>query len=166
MRPARTANGDITPVETSDVTTPAPADPAPVADGASSAPVPATVADMATVAPGVTEAPEGGFARRSLADMTRRRFMRNSTVAVAAAGLAGAAGALPGLPGFLSSAESEAPAASEAAPGVAADTSGLLAPLTAHISDISTGELSLFVEDRTIVVRDPALVTRLLQAAR
>lgn len=107
---------------------------------------------------------------RWAADMSRRRFLRTGTIGVAAAG---ALTAIPGLPALLGDAEADAPGASSAASAAAVssaspaldDASGLTTPLTAHVSDLS-GEISLFVEDRTVVVRDPALVARLLAAAR
>lgn len=92
-------------------------------------------------------------------DMTRRRFLRNSTVTagVTAAGLAGV------LPSVLPAAEDDGGVTSAAA----GDGSGLAAaPVTAHVTDLSSGEMSLFVEDRTVVVRDPALASRIAQAAR
>jgi len=73
-----------------------------------------------------------------------------------------------GLPSLLGEAESEAPgsgAMAGAASPALSDAAGLEGPVTAHVSDLS-GQLSLFVQDRTIVVRDPALVARLLAAAR
>jgi hypothetical protein len=101
--------------------------------------------------------------------MSRRRFLRTGTIGVAAVG---ALSAIPGLPSLLGDAEADAPGASSAASAAAAsaspaldDASGLATPLTAHVSDLS-GEISLFVENRTVVVRDPALVAKLLAAAR
>ncbi|MHB8506267.1 MAG: hypothetical protein ACYDEN_11235 [Acidimicrobiales bacterium] len=101
--------------------------------------------------------------------MSRRRFLRTGTVTMAAAA---AVGAVPGLPGLLGEAESDvpgaAPGATAAAGAVAPSLSvvgALQGPVTAHVSDLS-GELSLFVENRTVVVRDPALVARLLAASR
>lgn len=39
-------------------------------------------------------------------------------------------------------------------------------PLVAYVRDASAGELTLFVGTREIVVRDPKLVMRLVQAAQ
>ena len=86
---------------------------------------------------------------------------------LAAAG--GALATIPGLSGLLGSAETEAPAldgGAEAGAGVDAglvDTGG---PVVAHVRDAATGELGILNGTREVVVRDPRLVTRLLQAAR
>ncbi len=101
-----------------------------------------------------------------LGDMSRRKFLRTGSLTMAAAA---AVSAIPGLPSILGDAEADAPGASSAAAGTApalgSEASGLASPVTAHVSDLS-GELSLFVENRTVVVRDPALVARLLAASR
>ncbi len=123
---------------------------------------------MTSAVPDSTGAPEddaGSALGRWAAGMSRRRFLRTGSVTMAAAAVVGA---IPGLPSLLGEAESEAPgstAMAGAASPALSDAAGLEGPVTAHVSDLS-GEVSLFVQDRTIVVRDPALVARLLAAAR
>jgi len=105
--------------------------------------------------------------QRARANLTRRRFLGAGGAGIAAIGMMGA------LPSLFGAAEDEAPAidgaasaAPSAADAAAGDSSELVAPLTAHVADLSTGEVSIFVENRTITLRDPALALRLLQAGR
>lgn len=117
--------------------------------------------------PEETESPSGvgGWA----GDMSRRRFLRTGSLTMAAAA---AVSAIPGVPALLGDAEAEAPAAGSAGGAAAASAgpalntaSSFATPVTAHISDLS-GEVSVFVGDRTVVVRDPGLVSRILSAAK
>ncbi len=122
--------------------------------------------------PAATPDPEeetsSGLGGLGSSDMSRRRFLRNGSLTMAAAA---AVSAIPGVPALLCDAEADAPAAGSAGAAAASsgpalsDAAGLDSPVTAHVSDLS-GELNLFVGDRTVVLRDPALVARILSAAR
>jgi hypothetical protein len=103
------------------------------------------------------------------ADMSRRRFLRTGSLTMAAAA---AVSAIPGVPALLGDAEADSPAAGSVGSAAASsagpalnDAAGLDSPVTAHVSDLS-GEVSVFVGDRTVTVRDPALVARILSAAK
>ena len=110
--------------------------------------------------------------------LSRRRFLRNTGLGAAAAGLVVA---LPGGTALLGDLEAEAPGAGTATSAAAGSAVGSVAssaaadaaageaagagPLTAHVASAASGELSLFVGDRTVVLRDPELVGRLIRAA-
>jgi hypothetical protein len=84
-------------------------------------------------------------------DSTRRNFLIATGAGAAAVGVASA------LPG---SADGQ-PAGPQAA-SLPADAQ----PLVAHISDPSSGSLSLLVGEREVTVHDPDLVARLARLAR
>jgi hypothetical protein len=98
--------------------------------------------------------------------ISRRLFLRGS-VGLAAVGAAVAT--MPGLSGALVATENEAPAAedgaSTAVEGGTAGASNLTEPLIAHVRDLQTGEMSLFVGEREITLNDPGLASRLAGAA-
>lgn len=96
-----------------------------------------------------------------MSGVSRRLFLKQGSLAVAAAG---ALSAVPGLPSLLSTADSEAPAADAAAGDVSAGE--LTEPLVAHVRNLSTGEISLFLGDNEVTYRDPQLAARLFRAAR
>jgi hypothetical protein len=84
-------------------------------------------------------------------DSTRRNFLIATGAGAAAVGVASA------LPG---SADGQS-AASQQAASLPADAQ----PLVAHISDPSSGSLSLLFGEREVTVHDPDLVARLARAA-
>lgn len=84
--------------------------------------------------------------------LTRRRFLRNTSVGAAAVGL------LPAASGLVAAEQS--PAASE----VAQEAPALTENLVALIHTAAQGELTLFVGTREIVVRDTELIARLARA--
>jgi hypothetical protein len=88
-----------------------------------------------------------------MAKLTRRGFFRQTTVSAATFG------AMASVPGLSMMLESPEDPATEISPGA------LVGPLVAHIRDASTGELSLLVGTRELVVRDSDLVARLVKAA-
>ena len=90
-----------------------------------------------------------------MAEVTRRRFLVQSSLGLSAAA-AGAAVAVA-APRVLSA----------AAPAPARDLNGveLDGPLVAHVRSVATGEVSLMVGTTETVVRDRELVNRLLGAA-
>jgi len=73
---------------------------------------------------------------------------------------------MPGLPGFLTAAEGEAPAADDAATSAVAGTPTMTEPLIAHITDLQTGEMSLYMGEREFTINDPGLASRLFGAAK
>jgi hypothetical protein len=92
--------------------------------------------------------------------LSRRMFLKRGSVAVA---LAGAASSLPVLP-VLSEVGDSGPASS--APAELPDGADLAEPLIAHVRDLGRGEISLFVGEREVIVRDPSLATRIFHASR
>ena len=99
--------------------------------------------------------------------LSRRALLRTGTLGAAAAG---AASAFPGLIGGLVTA---GPEASGVASDLSAETpelDGMAAesatPLVAHITNASTGEMSIFVGERQISFTDAQLAQRLLRAAQ
>jgi hypothetical protein len=91
--------------------------------------------------------------------LSRRMFLKRGSLAVAAAG---ALSAIPGLPALVSSSEVEAPSAGS----VAGDAGALTEPLVAHVKDLQTGEMSLYVGEREVVYHDPRLAAVIRNAAR
>ena len=89
-----------------------------------------------------------------MAKLTRRGFFRQTSVTAATVG---ALASVPGLTMFLDSPEDPA---TEISPGAIAG------PLVAHIRDVTTGEISLLVGTRELVIRDSDIVARLLKAAQ
>jgi len=79
---------------------------------------------------------------------------------------AGVVGGLPGLSGLLSSASADAPALTGAAAGAESVAPLLDAPLVAHVTDATAGDVSIYVGEREVTFRDPTLVQHLLRAAR
>jgi len=88
-----------------------------------------------------------------MTNLTRRSFLKQTSVSMATVGL------LSSLP------------ASAAIPHSPQDTTpeppdvALSGPIIAHVTDVTTGEVSLLVGAREIIFRDPQLVARLLEAA-
>jgi hypothetical protein len=107
-----------------------------------------------------------------LSEVTRRTFLRGGAAGV---GLAAAAASVPGIGGWLQGAATDAPAVEPAAADLApadltAATGGATdlgggTPLVAHITDLGSGRVSLYVGEREIITQDPELVSRLLRAA-
>jgi hypothetical protein len=88
-----------------------------------------------------------------MAKLTRRGLFKQTTVSAATLG-AMAAG--PSLTLFLDSPEDPV---TEISPGT------IVGPLVAHIRDAESGEISLLVGTREIVIRNTDLVARLVKAA-
>ncbi len=98
-----------------------------------------------------------------MAEFSRRTFLVRGSVTAAAAGLAVA---LPGVPAVLGVAETEAPEATGEAATLGEEAGVLSEPLVAHIKDLSTGEMALFMGDREVTFTDSQLANRLFRAAR
>jgi hypothetical protein len=93
----------------------------------------------------------------------RRAFLRTGTLGVVGAGVVGG---LPGLSGLLGGASADAPAVTGAAAGAETVAPVLDAPLVAHVTDATAGDVSIYVGEREVTLRDPTLVQHLLRAAR
>jgi hypothetical protein len=85
--------------------------------------------------------------------LTRRSFLKQTSVSAATLGLLPAIPALAAIP--------HSPEA--AAPEMSATSTG---PMVVHVSDIARGEVTLLVGAREVVFRDRRLVARLIKAAR
>jgi hypothetical protein len=92
-------------------------------------------------------------------ELSRRMFLKRGSLAVAAAG---AVGAIPGLPALLSSTEASAPEAGS----VGGEASALTEPLVAHVKDLQSGEISLFLGEREVIYHDVSLAGLIHQAAK
>lgn len=95
--------------------------------------------------------------------LSRRNFLKQGTVAAAAAGVVAS---MPALPGFLGGAESTAPAVESAVAGDLPAGAKLAGPIVAHVTDVSTGEVSVFFGKSQVVLHDPQLAARLFRAAQ
>lgn len=89
-----------------------------------------------------------------MARLTRRGFIKRTSLGAAAVGAFAAA---PGLGAITTGTEVAATDLT------AADLAG---PLVAHVRDIAGGELSVLMGTREVVIRDPALIARLVQVIR
>jgi hypothetical protein len=98
-----------------------------------------------------------------MSELSRRAFLIRSSVGAAAIAVGSA---LPGLPGLLSEAEGEAPAADDAATSAVSEAPSMTQPLIAHITDLQSGEMSLYMGEREFTVNDPGLASRLFGAAK
>ena len=91
-----------------------------------------------------------------MAKLTRRGFIKQTSVSVAAMGVLAAAPLV---------AVSDAP--DLVATDVAAEETSvaeLAGPVIAHVRDLATGEISLMSGTQEIIYRDPELVMRLVRA--
>ncbi|HLG92614.1 MAG TPA: hypothetical protein VKY15_06500 [Acidimicrobiales bacterium] len=88
---------------------------------------------------------------------SRRKFIRNSSLAV---GMAGAVASVPGLPAALGSVEPAAASGEEVGAGTLAE------PLVARVRDLATGEVDIFSGTSHVTTRDPQLAARILKAFR
>jgi hypothetical protein len=84
--------------------------------------------------------------------LTRRSFLKQTSATAATFSL------LPAMPALAASSRSAEPVV----PKLHAPFSG---PLVMHVSDVATGEITLFAADQEIVFRDPQIVARLIKAA-
>jgi hypothetical protein len=95
--------------------------------------------------------------------LSRRLFLQRGSMAVA---MAGVASSMP-----LLSEVATSPAGSEAASAAttASETpagSQITEAVVAHVRDLGTGEMHLFVGERQIVLKDPGLARAIVQATR
>ena len=90
-------------------------------------------------------------------DMSRRSFLRNASLSVAAAGTA-----VTVAPGMLGLAGSAAPEVTTVVDnGAAVD-----GPVVAHIVDASNGTVAVYHGVREVIVQSPSLVSALTAALR
>ncbi len=98
-----------------------------------------------------------------MSELSRRVFLIRGSLGAAAVG---AAAAMPGLPAFISAADGEAPAADGAATAAIEGTPTMSEPLIAHIKDLQTGEMTLYMGQQEFSYSDPDLATRIFRAAK
>jgi len=92
--------------------------------------------------------------------LSRRLFLKRGSLAVA---MAGVATSMP-----LLSEVAAGPPASDAATSAAEIPEGFQVSesVVAHVRDLSSGEINLFVGERQIVLNDPALAHAIIRATR
>ncbi|MDQ1401456.1 MAG: hypothetical protein QOE07_273 [Acidimicrobiaceae bacterium] len=92
--------------------------------------------------------------------LSRRMFLKRGSMAVA---LAGVATSMP-----LLSEVASGPGASEAATTAseASESFQMSEAVVAHVRDLGSGDIHLFVGERQIVLNDPSLARALVQATR
>lgn len=94
-------------------------------------------------------------------NLSRRSFLKTGTIAV---GAAGAAIAAPGLRAAVrQDSASQDPETHEADLPADAAAEG---PIVAHVRNLATGEIDLFVGERRVTVKDRATASRLYRATR
>jgi hypothetical protein len=101
-------------------------------------------------------------------NLSRRSFLQKGSMAVGAAGVAVAAPTL----GRAARSAGIAPAAGRLAAGGASEQSSPAGaedgkadgPIVAHVRDIRSGEIDLFVGTRRVTVKDPTVAARLYRA--
>jgi hypothetical protein len=98
-----------------------------------------------------------------MSELSRRAFLIRGSMGAAAIAVGSA---LPGMSGFLTDAESEGPAADDAATTAVAGTPTMTQPLIAHITDLQSGQMSLYMGEQEFTVNDPGLAGRLFGAAK
>jgi len=91
--------------------------------------------------------------------LSRRMFLKRGSLAVAAAG---AVSSIPGLTMMVSSAETTDPEAGSAG----GEAGALTETLVAHVKDLGSGEISLYMGEREIIYHDVKLAALIHQAAR
>jgi hypothetical protein len=96
-------------------------------------------------------------------NVSRRGLLRNGSLAVMGVGLVGA------VPAFSAGLAPKAPDASAAdrSPATASEGAALLTgagPLVAHVKDLSTGEIGVYMGTSEVTFRDPHLAAKLYRA--
>ena len=85
---------------------------------------------------------------------TRRRFLKQSSVGVATVGVLAAAPRLAAVAAPANTSVTEL------------STTTMSGPLMAYVRDLARGELGVLVGTREVILHDPDLVVRLLNAAQ
>jgi hypothetical protein len=100
-----------------------------------------------------------------MSDLTRRRFLSQTSIGLGAVGVAAAVPNLArALPGSGSARAIDTPA--RPLPVAPLPDLTLVGPVLVHVRDAATGEVGVLLGDREHVYRDPGLVTRLVEAVR
>jgi hypothetical protein len=92
-------------------------------------------------------------------DLSRRSFLKRSSMAAALAGVATAA------PMLVTAGESAGPAGASAASEVP-EAASMSEPVIAHLSSLASGEVNVYVGTRQVTVNDPHLASLLYHASR
>ena len=92
-----------------------------------------------------------------MAKLTRRGFIGQTTASVATIGILATVPTLAATPEMTDLVASDTAAAELSATSFAE-------PLVAHVSDLASGEISIMVGAREVILRDTDLVMRLLKA--
>jgi hypothetical protein len=93
-------------------------------------------------------------------NVSRRGLLRNGSLAVVGAGLVGA---VPAFSAGDASAADRSPATAPESAALPAGTS-LDGPLVAHVKDLSTGEIGVYMGTSEVTFRDPHLAAKLYRA--
>jgi hypothetical protein len=94
---------------------------------------------------------------------SRRAFLVRGSMGAAAAAIATA---IPGMPSLATTATEEAPATDDAAVSTFGTEVSSAQPLIAHVTDLRSGQMSLFLGEREFTVVDRGLAGRLFGAAK
>lgn len=92
-----------------------------------------------------------------MAKLTRRGFIGQTTASVATIGILATVPTLAATPEMTDTLASDTAAAE-------LSTTSLAEPLVAHVSDLASGEVTIMVGAREVILRDTDLVMRLLKA--
>ena len=90
-----------------------------------------------------------------MAKLTRRTLIKQTSIGVAGVATIGVLTTVPQLTAVAAAAEHSATEQSAAHSG----------PMVVHVRNFSTGEIGVMYGEKEVILRDPALVTRLLNAA-
>src|SRR5579872_7172451 len=101
--------------------------------------------------------------RSHMKELSRRAFLIRGSVGAAAVAVGSA---MPNLSGLLSTTAEEAPAADDTAAAALAEAPTSTEPLIAHVTDLQSGEMSVYMGEREFTFNDPSLARRLFGATR
>jgi hypothetical protein len=91
---------------------------------------------------------------------SRRTFLKSSSLAVGLAGVASAAPVLAGVGNEV------AGAGATASGSELPEATSLAEPVIAHLSDLTSGEVNVYVGTRQVTINDPHLASLLFHASR
>ncbi|MGZ3610030.1 MAG: twin-arginine translocation signal domain-containing protein [Ktedonobacteraceae bacterium] len=92
-----------------------------------------------------------------MAKLTRRGFIGQTTASVATIGILATVPTLASTPEMTDAVTSDTAA-------VELSSTSFAEPLVAHVSDLASGEVTIMVGTREVILRDTDLVLRLLKA--